>query len=413
MEASVSEDHPPKTARGFAALHRDVWRIAKAAPVIFFVLPAGVWIPIDVFIEVVMSALDLDEWRELRYSIQLGSLAQWILGSLVIAIQLCALRAMANGEQVRFGTALRDGFFAWSQLMGVFFATAWRVGFAFLLLVVPGIYLMVRYALANPAAVFEDKHGSAALEASRAYVKGCGWKVLFVALGASCLYTPMMMAPFFLVPVDAGPLLLAVAGIPANIALHLFIVPLALIYADRRRDWFPAAPLGQVDLTTPTAVEPPTTGRRGVWLAGGLSFALLVVAFGFIVMGLEDPITEAEAAYEAEDYELALVKFEEAAEWYPDDPYIEYSLGWVHCEFGDFRRAERHMARAVELAPEESDFLLGLANVLVELGRFAEAQTEIDRAEALENPNAAMIEYLRTMILLSSEETLPEIEADP
>ena len=139
MEASVSEDHPPKKARGFAALHRDVWRVAKIAPVIFLVLPAVVWFPIDVFIEVVMSALDLDEWQELRYSIQLGSLAQWILGSLVIAIQLCALRAMANGEPVRFGNALREGFFAWTQLIGVFFASAWRVGIGFLLLVVPGI----------------------------------------------------------------------------------------------------------------------------------------------------------------------------------------------------------------------------------------------------------------------------------
>jgi tetratricopeptide (TPR) repeat protein len=413
MEASIAEDHPPKKARGFAALHRDVWRIAKIAPVIFLVLPAVVWFPIDVLIEVLLPALTLDEWQQVRYSIQLASLAQWIFGSLVVAIQLCALRAMANGEQVRFATALRDGFFAWSQLMGVFFASAWRVGIGFLLLVVPGIYLMVRYALASPVAIFEDKHGSAALEASRDYVKGCGWKVFFVALGSLCLYVPITSAPFFLVPMDAGPLLIAVAGMPTNIAVHLFVVPLALIYADRRRDWFPAAPIGQVDLAAPTAIEPPRTGRRGVWLAGGLSFASLVIAFGFMVVGPERVIAEAEAAYEAGDYELALVKFEEAAESYPDEPYIEYSLGWVHCELGDFRRAERHMARAVELAPEDSDYLLGLANVLVELGRFAEAQTEIDRAEALENPNAVMIEYLRTMIPLSSEEALPEIEADP
>ena len=34
--------------RGFAQLHRDVWRVVRTAPVVFVVLPAVLWLPFDI-----------------------------------------------------------------------------------------------------------------------------------------------------------------------------------------------------------------------------------------------------------------------------------------------------------------------------------------------------------------------------
>jgi len=411
MDTSVAEDHPPKTARGFAALHRDVWRTVKIAPAIFIVLPAVGWFPMDVLIEATLSVMELDEWQELRYSLKFDRLAQWIFGSLILAVQMQALRIIAEGKHPRFGIAVRGGFEMWARMMGIFFSIAWRTSLALILLIVPGIYLMVRYSLAYPVAAFEDKHGSAALDASRDYVKGCGWKVFFVALGALCIYLPLTSVPFFLVADDAGPLLLAIAAVPINAVFPLFIVAMALLYADRRQDWFPAEPVGQRDPTGPMAIEVSSTGRSGVWLVAGLSFALTAFAVAAFIIGPEQLIAEADAAYERQDYELALAKYEEAAESYPDDPYIEYSLGWVHYDLGDLARAEQHMARAIELVPEGAYYLLGHASVLIDLGRFEEAGKEIDHAERLEDSDPETIEYLRT-VLRESEQDAQRNEED-
>ena len=74
-----------------------------------------------------------------------------------------------------------------SHLFGkVWAAIGVRTFLGLLLLVVPGIILAVRYALAVPAAVLEDRGPAAALARSMQLTRGHGWRIfaIYVLLGA-------------------------------------------------------------------------------------------------------------------------------------------------------------------------------------------------------------------------------------
>ena len=86
METPMLDELPPFQARGFAALHRDLWRVLREAPIVFLVLPAVVWFPIDLAIEFAVSKRQLDVWQELNFFFKLVS-DQFLIGSGVASVR--------------------------------------------------------------------------------------------------------------------------------------------------------------------------------------------------------------------------------------------------------------------------------------------------------------------------------------
>jgi hypothetical protein len=89
------------------------------------------------------------------------------------------------------------------KLVCVSLLTALGVGFGMLLLVVPGVILMTRWAVSVPAAMLEEGNARAALGRSRKIVAGNGWRV-FKVLFAVGLLTVLVQIPFLLVAAGAG-----------------------------------------------------------------------------------------------------------------------------------------------------------------------------------------------------------------
>ena len=66
------------------------------------------------------------------------------------------------------------------QMVGVMISVGLRVILGFLLLILPGIYLMLKYALAVPAAVLEDVNSSTALDRSSTLTEGTMGRIFLV-----------------------------------------------------------------------------------------------------------------------------------------------------------------------------------------------------------------------------------------
>ena len=235
----VPEGFAPER-RTFAALHRDTWRIVSKAPFVFLAVPALAWFGADV----VSSASWAEDLPSLWGDFVDG--LRYFVVVLVTGIHLAALRVIAEGRTPTVRAAIQEGFFLYGRMISVYFSAGWRIALGTLLLILPGIYLAVRYALAAPIAAFEDKTGTDALHRSSEYVEGSSWAVGLRVFTAALLYAPLALSPIVLFGLSAeNPIWDSIVLIPLRVATSLVTVSLTLMYADFRDDWLPAPPLGQ------------------------------------------------------------------------------------------------------------------------------------------------------------------------
>ena len=84
-----------------------------------------------------------------------------------------------------------------------------------------------------------------------------------------------------------------------------------------------------------------------------------------------------------DDYARAEALYGEAARQHPDVALYHDALGYCVGKLGDLQAAVRHSRRAVELAPENHDFLSNLGWALVEVESYDEAEEVLERAADL------------------------------
>ncbi|MEO6388013.1 MAG: glycerophosphoryl diester phosphodiesterase membrane domain-containing protein [Croceibacterium sp.] len=88
-----------------------------------------------------------------------------------------ATLAYARGERATFGECIGAALAVVLPLVGLAIVTALAVGLGFILLIIPGILLYVRWAVASPALVAERIGVFEALGRSRDLTRGVRWKV--------------------------------------------------------------------------------------------------------------------------------------------------------------------------------------------------------------------------------------------
>jgi hypothetical protein len=79
-----------------------------------------------------------------------------VCGPLVAAATISALADITRGLRVGYWDAMRKGLSAWPRLFVVRLVTGLMVAGGFLLLVLPGLILLLRYAVVDSVAVLED-----------------------------------------------------------------------------------------------------------------------------------------------------------------------------------------------------------------------------------------------------------------
>jgi hypothetical protein len=115
--------------------------------------------------------------------------ASMIVGLVISAIVQGALTratvAESEGQTATFGECLSVGLRFFLPLIGVGIVFAFGVFFGMLLLIVPGVILLLMWAVAAPAVVVERDGVFKALSRSRELTRGARWKIfgLFLLLG--------------------------------------------------------------------------------------------------------------------------------------------------------------------------------------------------------------------------------------
>jgi hypothetical protein len=127
-----------------------------------------------------------------------GVVSYLVVAPLISAICVFALRSVADGDSPRAAEALTRGFELFTPLFFAVLLTALGIALG-LLLILPGIYLFVRWYFVPQTVVLEDARGAGALRASWRLIEGAWWRTfgLIVLVNvAAILVTVVIGAPF-------------------------------------------------------------------------------------------------------------------------------------------------------------------------------------------------------------------------
>jgi hypothetical protein len=122
-----------------------------------------------------------------------------VVSPLITAICIHALRSVAAGGRPGAGRAFVSGFEAFTPIFFAVLLAALGIALGLVLLVIPGIYLFVRWFFVPQAVVIEGARGPEALRRSSAVVQGFWWRTLGLVVVvnlAAILPALVFTAPF-------------------------------------------------------------------------------------------------------------------------------------------------------------------------------------------------------------------------
>jgi hypothetical protein len=189
-------------SRDITALFRDALGVYFQHALVFIALSAAVVVPVHLIVLGVgleQFTAAYDESPSAAEAAVPTVVSFLVVAPLITAICIHALRAVASGGRPRAGPSFVAGFEAFTPLFFAIVLAAVGIALGLLLLIVPGIYLAVRWFFVPQAVVLEDARGPAALTRSSAVVQGFWWRtfglVIMVNLAAA-LPGLVLAAPF-------------------------------------------------------------------------------------------------------------------------------------------------------------------------------------------------------------------------
>jgi uncharacterized membrane protein len=172
-----------------------------------------------------------------------AAIVGWILQFIGQAVILYGAFQAMRGRPVVLGDALRRGFSRFLPLLAISILVAIGLAIGFMLLIVPGIILAMRWAVAVPACVVENLGPISALRRSAELTRGHRWKIfgmtvliLVLLIIALVILGALVGTGVVVVPQTIGRSLLAVilGVIVTGIFTAYFNVLAAMVYHDLR-----------------------------------------------------------------------------------------------------------------------------------------------------------------------------------
>jgi hypothetical protein len=262
--------------RGFGNLNIDAWRVVRRSPILFVLIPIVAWYPPDLLVEWLVSHGE-GFWTQFRLYTRLQELVNLFVGSWVAAMTLSGVRQLSETGAISVRRSIVEGTRQYPRFLATAWATLWRVFLGFLALFVPGVVLMVRYALAFPAAAFEEVGGVKAIQSSSTRVSRRWTRMAAIGAGFLLVYWPWGWALDFLVPSNSIPLA-AVGGAVLNFVTVLSCIWLALIYIDTTGNRAIPPPVGAVATRAEDGAVRSTTPRGRKRLAATVLLGLAALA---------------------------------------------------------------------------------------------------------------------------------------
>ncbi|HYP48979.1 MAG TPA: hypothetical protein VEQ61_10115 [Thermoleophilaceae bacterium] len=183
--------------RDTTALFRDSLRVYRRHFGTFLALAAIVVVPATVIVEGIgleQLSSSYDSSPGAAELIIPVAVAYLVIAPLMNAVCIHALRSIAHGEQPGTRASAAKGFEAFTPLFLAVLLAAAGIALGLLLLVLPGIYLAVRWFFVPQEVVLEGARGVDALQASSRVVRGSWWRTAgLVVLANLAALLPVML----------------------------------------------------------------------------------------------------------------------------------------------------------------------------------------------------------------------------
>ena len=212
----------------------------------FITIGAIVIVPSELIVSGVgleQLSADYDPTPSLAEAAVPGAVSFLVVAPLITAICVFALRSVAAGSPPRASEALIKGFELFTPLFLAVLLAALGIGLG-LLLIVPGIYLFVRWYFVPQAVVLEGTRGAGALRASGRLIGGAWWRTfaLILLVNVAALLAAVVIGAPFTAAADSSNRAIwsligqIVAGVITQPFAALFATLLYFDLRERRRD---------------------------------------------------------------------------------------------------------------------------------------------------------------------------------
>jgi len=178
--------------RDISALFGDALRVYRARAGTFLLVSAAIAVPA----ELVVSGIGLeqltgpyDQSPPPAETIMRTAVSFLVIAPLITATCIFALRDLAAGTIPRAGRTLAAGLDAFAPIFLAVLLAAAGIALGLVLLIVPGVYLAVRWYFVPQAVVLEGSRGPRALATSGQVVDGFWWRAAGVVLLANLAAT--------------------------------------------------------------------------------------------------------------------------------------------------------------------------------------------------------------------------------
>jgi hypothetical protein len=226
--------------RDVGALFRDALSVFGRHALLFIALSAAVVIPTALIVEGIGLEMLTGSYDESPPLVQLAiptAVEFLVVTPIIAAICIYALHQIAAGENPSAGQVFVAGFEAFTPLFGAVALAVAGIVLGFLALIVPGIYLTVRWYFVPQTVVIEGARGPVALSRSRLLVEGFWWRTLgLVVLAnlATTIFGLFVTTPFTAIAESTDRAVWALVGsaVTTSIAAPFVAIYSTLLYYD-------------------------------------------------------------------------------------------------------------------------------------------------------------------------------------
>lgn len=171
------------------------------------------------------------------------ALAFLVVSPLVTAMAIHVISEQAQGRKAGFAETMRTGFDAFAPLFIAVLIAGVGIALGFFALIIPGIFVAVRWLFVAQAVVIEKKERLDALASSTELTRGVWWRTFGIAVVVNlvaALPTALLTLPFQAAakPLDTDALSLVGTMLGQIVAAPLVAICITLLYFDliARRD---------------------------------------------------------------------------------------------------------------------------------------------------------------------------------
>jgi hypothetical protein len=213
--------------------------LLKSNLMLFGLIVLTVWLPGNLLINYYVAYyIPQSETQAALAPIRMSMWIEGIFGPIYIGAMIYALSRIKQGQAVTYSEAIGVGFRNWGRLFAARFVAGLIIMLGLLALIIPGIYLSLRYALLDSAVVLEGAGVGQSRARSAKLTEGRKLEILGVAvainLGIAALSIMIYLPVVFVQPLNTMPAGVVVDSI-LDIAHLVITIAMFLYYWEARQ----------------------------------------------------------------------------------------------------------------------------------------------------------------------------------